>query len=67
MNKISNIREPRYKIIVLAAPIIPLSRGPIVYSFMFKFVQTIISEALCCIFGNTSKFKRTPNTEQDLS
>ena len=27
MYKSSDIREPRYKVIILAAPIVPLSRG----------------------------------------
>ena len=31
MYKSSDIREPRYKVIILAAPIVPLSRGLTVY------------------------------------
>ena len=39
MYKSSDIRKPRYKVIVLAAPIVPLSRGLTVIPIGFLYTQ----------------------------
>ena len=42
----SDIREPRYKVTILAAPIIPLSRGPTVYAK----ANTTIQLSFCSVY-----------------